>query len=81
MKVVKGKNFGVYVYSDHPPPHCHVRYSDEKDIQVDIPMIIPRFGETISREVKEIIQEHLDELIDAWEKLNGSHKRTNKKKR
>ena len=80
MKVVSTKNFTLYIYpNDHPPAHCHARYKDGSDISIDIPLIIPRYGVTISRELEEFIEKNLDKLCDAWEKLNQKKITTLKK--
>ena len=75
MKVIQYKIFSVYVYAnDHPPPHCHVRFKDGSEISVDLPLILPRYGVTISKEVEEILELNLDKLCTVWEKLNQSKK-------
>ncbi|MCW3111458.1 MAG: hypothetical protein JWQ09_5964 [Segetibacter sp.] len=71
MKVVNAVNFSIYVYpNDHPPPHCHVRYKDGTDISIDLPLVLPRYGATISKEVEELIESNIDKLCEVWEKLN-----------
>lgn len=71
MLIFGNAKFKVYVYSDdHPPPHCHIRFSDGEDVSVDIPLIIPRYGMEISKNVEKAIVAHLEELCDAWEQLN-----------
>ena len=80
MKVASAKKFSLYIYpNDHPPAHCHVRYKDGSDISVDIPLIIPRYGATISKEVEEFIEQNLDPLCDMWEKLENKRIITLKK--
>lgn len=71
MKVLSDSNFKVYVYAnDHPPPHCHVVFTDGTSISVNIPLIKPMYGATISKEVKNAIEEVLDTICDAWDSLN-----------
>jgi hypothetical protein len=71
MKVLSNRNFKIYVYpNDHPPPHCHVVFRDGSDISVDVPLIEPRYGAKISKEVKIAIEEALDEICDTWDTLN-----------
>jgi hypothetical protein len=71
MKVVGNKNYKIYVYpEDHPPPHCHVRFKDGRDVTVDVPLIEPRYGATISKEVRETIADNMEEICKAWEELN-----------
>lgn len=80
MKVVRATNFSLYIYSDdHPPPHCHVRFKDGSDVSIDIPLIIPRYGATISKEIEEVIEKNLEKLCNVWEQLN--HKTSNKTKK
>ena len=71
MKIAGNSKFNLYIYAkDHPPPHCHVRYSNGEDVSVDIPTIEPRFGATISAEVFTEIEKYLDDLCNAWDQLN-----------
>jgi len=75
MKIIDCTNFKVYVYAnDHPPPHCHVVLRDGSNISVDIPLIIPRYGETITKEVKEEIEDNIEELYSAWDKFNPNER-------
>ncbi len=72
MRVIKEANFSIYIYAnDHPPPHCHVRYKDGSDTSVDIPLVVPRYGATISKEVEAVIENNLEKICDAWETLNN----------
>ncbi len=78
MKVLRHSRFGVYIYKgDHPPPHCHVRIKGGKDISVDLPLLDPRYGESISREVETFLLENLDALCKAWDQLNPPDFRKN----
>jgi hypothetical protein len=70
VKVFGNNKFSVFVYKDHPPPHCHVRLGDKSDVCVAIPLIQPMYGAEISREVREEIENNLEALIEAWDKLN-----------
>jgi hypothetical protein len=70
MKVVEYKSFKVYVYAnDHLPPHCHVRYKDGSETSIDLPLLIPRYGATISKEIEEMLELNIDKLCNAWDKL------------
>ena len=71
MQIIGNTKFKIYVYpNDHPPPHCHVRYNDGSDVSVDIPLIMPRYGATITKEVEEMIRKNVDKICKAWEMLN-----------
>lgn len=71
MKVVESDNFNVYVFpNEHPPPHCHIIYNDETEVCVGIIFIDSLYGAKISRKVRKVIIENIDELADAWDKLN-----------
>lgn len=71
MKVLNGNNFKIYVYpNDHPPPHCHVVFRDGSDITVDVPLIEPRYGATIDKDIRNAIEDALDKICDAWDALN-----------
>jgi hypothetical protein len=64
--------FGIIVtlyYNDHPPPHFHVRYGNQKAI-VDIHNLTVLQGYLSSRVlnlVKEWATEHQSELLENWE--------------
>ena len=82
MKIIDNKKIRVYVYpNDHPPPHCHVRYNDGSEVSVDIPLIMPRYDATISKDVSELIQKNLDRICITWEKLNQPRKTNIQKRR
>ncbi len=71
MKIVQ-KKFSLHINAnDHLPPHCHVRFPDKSEVRVQIPLIIPMDGTTITKEVAEAIIEHLDELADAWDEYHS----------
>lgn len=82
MKVISKARFKIKVYpNDHPPPHCHVIYKDGSDVSVDIPLISPRYGATIPREVEEAIAKDLEKLCAMWDKLNTKRELTDKPKK
>lgn len=81
MKVVSGNNFNIYVYKDHPPPHCHVRFSDNSEILVSLPLAEPLHGGTISKEIEESIFSNLNPLTEMWDKLNKPRKQKEKNKK
>jgi hypothetical protein len=64
--------FGIVItmyYNDHPPPHFHVRYAEQKAI-MEIETLDLREGE-LSRRVLALVKEwaalHLPELMEDWE--------------
>lgn len=81
MRVIQNEKFSVYVYpDDHPPPHCHIRYKDDSSVVVTIPLMVPLYGGTISKEAKKVVKENLNELSKVWEKLNRHVKSKPQKK-
>ena len=71
MKIYGNKSFSIFIHeSDHPPPHCHVRFADETVVCVSIPFIEPMYGTTISHKVRNIIEEYMDDITDAWDKFH-----------
>ena len=70
MRIATGSNCSIHIYPrDHPPPHCHVRFSDGTEVLVDLPLIQVRFGKEISDEVRRLIEDKLDticDLFDQW---------------
>ncbi|RZJ48869.1 MAG: DUF4160 domain-containing protein, partial [Chryseobacterium sp.] len=77
MRIFGNNKFKVYIYKDHPPPHCHVIMSNGDTICITLPLIESLYGEIISREIRRAIEDKLDDLIDAWDNLNPIS--TNKK--
>jgi hypothetical protein len=64
--------FGIIVtmyYNDHPPPHFHVRYGQQKAI-ISIQSLEILEGKLSSRVlgfIKEWALEHQSELLENWE--------------
>ncbi len=73
-KVVDGPNYHVYVYAESSSrhvPHCHVRWTDGTDLEVTLPSLSRIAGEKVlTRAEKELIAEHVDEIIAKWQELN-----------
>lgn len=65
--------FGIIVlmyYNDHPPPHFHVRYGEQKAI-VDIESLAVLVGKLSPRVLGLVIEWaalHQEELIEDWER-------------
>jgi hypothetical protein len=71
MKVISGNSYDVYIYpDDHPPPHCHIRYSDEKESVVGLPLLNHMYGVKVTRKVNKELINDIDFLIDKWVELN-----------
>lgn len=70
MKVLKGPNFDIYVYKDHAPPHCHVRFRNGKEVVVKLFTLEPLYGEKVSKAIKKCITDNLDFLFNKWDELN-----------
>ena len=71
MKVIEGDNYDVYIYpDDHPPPHCHIRYCDEEESVVGLPLLNHLYGIKSIRKVHNELIKNIDLLIDKWEELN-----------
>ncbi|MBL1214682.1 MAG: DUF4160 domain-containing protein [Ignavibacteriae bacterium] len=82
MKIIEKDHIKIYVYSnDHPPPHCHVIFSDGSEVSVDVPLIEPRYNATISKEIYTLIFDNLERICKEWEKLNQPRKKIIKKKK
>jgi hypothetical protein len=74
-RVVEGPNFHVYVYAESSSPHklahCQVRWTDGSDIQVTLTGLNRVAGEReLTRTERELIAQHLDELVAKWQELN-----------
>lgn len=68
--------FGIIVsiyYSDHPPPHFHVRYGDQKAI-VDCDSLSVLEGRLSPRVLGMVVEWgslHRRELVDNWERARN----------
>lgn len=63
--------FRIRVYAgDHPPPHCHVRWSDGSESLVEIPNVRVIAGKKLTKEAESMIREHIDEICDEYDLLN-----------
>ena len=81
MKVLETERFSVHIHEvDHPPPHCHVRFSGNEGICVMIPLLEPMYGATINRDVRSVLEDSLDMLADTWERLHPKRIEVPKKK-
>ncbi len=81
MKIFGNERFSVYIHeNDHPPPHCHVRFVDKSEVCVMIPIVEPMYGATISHEIREEIENKLEPLTKAWEKIHPKRLKTVKDK-
>jgi hypothetical protein len=72
MKVLQFDNFAVYIYADHAPPHCHLRFSDGADMIVSLPNLnsLTGDGKRLKKVVKELLIENIDFLCTKWDELN-----------
>ncbi len=71
MSIYSTSYFGIYVWGgDHPPPHCHVRFTDGSIVSVTIPLMEPMYGATISSELRRAIEDNLDTIADRWDALH-----------
>jgi len=72
MLVVKEAQFKIYVYPNdyESGPHCHVRFNDDSEISVDIPLIMPRYGADLPWEVREVIERDIDLIFRSYERVN-----------
>ncbi len=79
MKVIYTAKISIYVYRrDHLPPHCHVRFNDRSEICVTLPLIESLYGDIISQEVRELVEENLELLLEAGEKFHPMRKKQTK---
>jgi hypothetical protein len=75
VRVVTRPPFSVYVYAEtgapHHLPHCDVRRGNEQSTQVALPTLQIIVGEELPRWVHRLLEEHLDEIVAAWNRLNS----------
>ena len=70
MKIAGNDTYGIYVYVDHPPPHCHVRCSDGTTIVVALPTLDVVHGNRLSKRLRKLLEDNLEEIYEAWDQLN-----------
>lgn len=71
MKI--GKNaFTIIIHreNEHPPPHCHIRWSDGTESWVLLPTLRVVFGKELTKAAENVILENLEKLINAWEEYH-----------
>jgi len=75
--------YHVYVYPERGAPHksrhCHVRQgTSAKGKQVETVLLLPSLlrvaGPAIAADVMDYIREHVDEIVNAWERYNANEK-------
>lgn len=70
--IIKERDFAIYVqFSDHPPPHCHVRRGGEEIAVVSLLTLEPLFSwQRLPRYIRDVMAEQIDELWDAFNEHN-----------
>jgi hypothetical protein len=72
--VLREEGFSVHVYAEaggrHKLPHCHVRMGPMSDAVLVLPSLTPIHGD-VPRAILARLRERLDEIVTAWEVLNG----------
>lgn len=70
--------YSVYVYAEagspHKGAHCHVRTSDGETV-LALPTLSRIVGRPLPRDILEGLRERLDDIVGAWEGLNGGSSR------
>ena len=60
---------------DHPPPHCHVFYKNEKTSRItlhDDPIVLTsNFTSKEQKKQVQIVKEYLEELRSKWSEVHG----------
>ncbi len=74
MRIISDGFIAIYVYSSeamqpHHLPHCHVR-TPEGNTVVGLPLLRVIVGKGLSRRAKSLLINNLEEICDAWNKLN-----------
>lgn len=70
MKIIEGDSYGVYIYIDHPPPHCHVRHSNGDESIVGLPLLDLLTGVRLNKKIYDDLISNMDLITDKWEELN-----------
>jgi hypothetical protein len=69
MRVCGNGKYRVYIYADHPPPHCHVRTAGT-DLRVMLPTLEAMDGQTLKKDLRNLLLDNLDRLCEKWSELN-----------
>lgn len=68
MKVLSSDGFAVYIYDDeHPPPHCHVIFSNSDEVVVKLPLLTGMYGKGVDKKIKKFLLNNLDTLLSVWD--------------
>lgn len=67
--VLKSEGFQVYIYEEdeHPPPHCHVIFSNGDQVVVGLPFLNLMYGGRLKRSEKKFLKKNINKLCDDWE--------------
>jgi Domain of unknown function (DUF4160) len=66
--------YSFYVYfqesgQPHKYPHCHVRWPDDECV-LQLPLLSRLAGPLPPRDVLDYVIQHLEEIIELWNRLN-----------
>ncbi len=75
VRVVSRGKIIICVYEEaggqHHLPHCHVYWDNrEHGAQVALPSLTVLAGESLPAAARRLAWEHLEEICDAWNRLN-----------
>jgi len=77
MKVLESGKFKVYVYDERGQPHhlahCHILWEGKETVVV-LPALKVLAGEPLPKAGRELLNEHLGEIIEVWDLLNTRNK-------
>ncbi|MBB5624104.1 hypothetical protein HDE69_005201 [Pedobacter cryoconitis] len=73
MQVLSTDKFTVHIFTDHPPPHCHVRFMDGEEILVTVPSFKKIAGEkTLTKEIKDCLLDNIDYICMKMDEFNNN---------
>ena len=67
--------FGIVItmYSDHNPPHFHIRYGDYEAIfNIDKKIVRGEIPVSVIHKVSNWVDLHKEELLENWERLQNN---------
>ena len=68
MSIAGPNGIVAYIYDDeHPPPHCHVFYSNNEEVVVGLPFLNVLHGGRLTKKGREFLKANMNELCDLWE--------------
>ena len=68
MRILEKDGVAVYIYdNEHPPPHCHLVFSNGEEKIVGLPLLDVWFGKSIKKWIRNYLEENIETLLNTWD--------------